>query len=437
MIKIQIDKTSQIPIYRQISKGLQAEISLMASGDKLPTIRSLAKNLNVNSATIANAYKDLEATGLVYGVAGSGVYVAKKENNHPEQIITSDFINFADAKTNYSLFSVDYFKNACNQVLLNYGSEAFKECPPAGYTGLCETISQEFKHKSTDDIQIITGINSSIKQFVDSFVGTGNVVLAEKPGLDTTAFLSKKAKVVEVVRDANGFQNLKALMDLYKPKFLFLMPNFQIPTSLCYTKANIKSIIDLCIRANAYIIEIDIVNDFYYNNIPPVSIKSLDTNGRVIYMKCFNKILASGLKIGYAAYPKSFGLPTAIVDMPSGFEQRIFNFYLQSNNFFTHGAFMRQEYGKVYNKLIKACHTYLLPYANFVKPNGGLGLWVSPKNLLTNEVYEKLLARKVIVSPGNMFATGNMPHFRLNFSNIPEDRITEGIGIISSVLAKG
>jgi len=191
-------------------------------------------------------------------------------------------------------------------------------------------------------------------------------------------------------------------------------------------------------RASAYAIEADSLSDFYYDDIPRVSMKSMDTHENVIYIKNFSNLLASGMKIGCIVYPQNFCKFEAFT--PSGYNQRIFDFYLRYGGFNEHAALMRHQYGRRYRKLIQACQTYLAPYANFTVPDGGLGLWVCPKGTQSHSEahFEKFLARRVIVSPGSMFSStrGNMPHFHISFANMPESRIAEGIGIISAVLAR-
>jgi len=435
--EISIDKTSALPLYRQISHALTTAMAMLPHATKLPTIRSLAQSLEVNNMTVVNAYKHLENSGAVYSVIGSGFYVAEKAAKKQETII-SDCINFADTTTDPAFFPVDAFRKACDHVLLRDGGMAFNESLPQGYAPLQKTISEQFVNTSPQNIQIIADISSAMEQFVEKFINPGDIVFVERPGLESTMFSSKKARVIEVSRTANGLQKLESLMKQHKPKYLFLMPNFQIPTGLCYTKQDLQHIIHLSLLNDTYIIEVDSLSDFYYGSHAPVSMKSLDMHDRVIYIKCFARMLASGLRIGYIAYPKVLcPLEEPLDAAPSGFIQRVFDFYLSHIGFLEHAALMRVQYGKRYRKLIQACQTYLSPYAHFTEPNGGLGLWINPKMVCNVEIFEKFLHRKVVVSPGHMFVSGKTSQFRINFSNIPEERIAEGIGIISSVLAKG
>ena len=78
-----ISNSSDIPIYLQISdqiKNLIISGSLLP-GDKLPSIRLLAKDLGISVITTKNAYLELESTGYIKTVAAKGSYVALKNVN--------------------------------------------------------------------------------------------------------------------------------------------------------------------------------------------------------------------------------------------------------------------------------------------------------------------------------------------------------------------
>lgn len=80
-----LDNTSRDPIYIQIEKSIIKYISLgiYQADEPLPSVRSLACELGINSNTVAKAYKELEASGVVYTQAGKGIFV-KSENSFDE-----------------------------------------------------------------------------------------------------------------------------------------------------------------------------------------------------------------------------------------------------------------------------------------------------------------------------------------------------------------
>jgi GntR family transcriptional regulator len=80
-IHFSLDQSDDVPIYRQIIKQIEYAIlsGRMKSGDRLPTIRSLAVELKTNPNTIAKAYGELEIRGILATQVGSGTYISNKK----------------------------------------------------------------------------------------------------------------------------------------------------------------------------------------------------------------------------------------------------------------------------------------------------------------------------------------------------------------------
>ncbi|NCE99058.1 GntR family transcriptional regulator [Emergencia sp. 1XD21-10] len=88
-----ISNASQQPIYEQIYLQIKNQIiaGMLAEGDALPSIRSLAKDLRISVITTKRAYDELEQEGFIYTVAGKGCFVAEQNTqlireNHLKQI---------------------------------------------------------------------------------------------------------------------------------------------------------------------------------------------------------------------------------------------------------------------------------------------------------------------------------------------------------------
>jgi len=315
------------------------------------------------------------------------------------------------------------------------GGTAFYNAESLGYQPLRDVIFSTAE-KRCGLIYIVNGLSHAVDALASKFISPGDVVLMERPGLQGigAAFLTRRAKVVEF--DVGDLDRITTLIKQHLPKFIFLVPNFQMPTGFCYSDSDKQRLIDLADDVGTYIIEADIFGDFYYDSKPRVTLKSLCD--RVIYIKSFSAALTVGLQIGFVDSPLDLTDYFSESSAPSGFVQRIFDFYLRSGKFQANINFMRHEYGKRYRKMIQACETYLSPYASFSVPGGGLGVWVSPCFPVDEEIFEKFLARQVVVSPGKLFSSSkrHIPDFRINFANVPEAQIAEGVGIIASVLAQ-
>ncbi len=92
-----IDLQSRIPIYEQVYKSTLIAImnGSLKQNDKLPTVREVAKDLGVNPNTIMKAYSLLERDGLIYTLAGRGVFLKEEDNEKVKNYLLKDFISVA------------------------------------------------------------------------------------------------------------------------------------------------------------------------------------------------------------------------------------------------------------------------------------------------------------------------------------------------------
>ena len=85
---IRLDYRDARPIYEQVRDGLRSLMvtGVLAAGEKLPSVRSLAMELAINPNTIQRAYGELEAEGYVYSVSGRGSFVAGTDSGQAQRI---------------------------------------------------------------------------------------------------------------------------------------------------------------------------------------------------------------------------------------------------------------------------------------------------------------------------------------------------------------
>lgn len=84
---IRLDYRDARPIYEQVRDGLRSMMvtGVLAAGDKLPSVRSLATELAINPNTIQRAYRELESEGYILSVAGKGSFVAQVDRLAEQQ----------------------------------------------------------------------------------------------------------------------------------------------------------------------------------------------------------------------------------------------------------------------------------------------------------------------------------------------------------------
>jgi len=443
---IPLDKSSD-PLYRQLSEGLAKLIATgkLAPDTKLPPIRQMARALGVINTTVVSAYKDLEHKAVVYSVAGSGTYVAQRmqATMPPIQLppdIAGDYINFASTTTEAALFPVAAFKRAFNTVMERDGAVAFGYDDGHGYAPLRESISHLMSGVGVtappDYVHIISNTEQGQRMLANAVIAPGDAIFVEYPAPQgaVAVFKAARAKIIEMPMTHSGpdFNALESLLKRYRPKLFYITPSFRPPMGTCCSTESRQHLLKLAHTHNAYIIEEDQLSDFYYDGNKRPPLKALDSEGKVIYIKNFSRVLAPGLGLGFMVCPGNMpGLKPSTDTMPPGYTQRAFDIFLRSGGYESHVAHMREVYGRRYQGILAAMRTYLTPFADFSTPGGGLSLWVTPH--IANDYTDKFLQRKVVVTPGQLY-DANMPGFRISFASVPEERIAEGIGIIASVM---
>ena len=438
-----LDKGIDIPLYQQLS---DAVIRLIGDGTlkadtKLPPIRQMAQVLGVNNTTVVSAYKDLEQKAAVYSVVGSGTYVAwpMRVGEPPVQalpVIDDEYINFAHTATEAALFPVAAFKRAFNAVMDRDGAAAFGYHDSQGYEALRESACLLLGGLGVGvcpDVHIISGAKQGLEMLASALLEPGDTVFVEGPASHEAVLSAGRAKVIEMpmAKDGPDFIGLEVLLKRHRPKLFYVVPAFFQPAGMCYSAESKRRLLEIASAYDAYIVEEDQLSDFYYDGIKRPPLQALDNGGRVIYIKNFSRILTPGVGIGFMACPSGMPEIRSADTPPPGYAQRAFDIFIRSGGFEAHAANMRRVYGRRYQKLVAAAHTYLAPIADFELPGGGLSLWVTPHHK-TADYADKFLQRKVVVSPGQLFAAEN--GFRISFAAVPEERIAEGIGVIASVL---
>lgn len=468
-INLPIDKASDIPLYIQLYEKLKAYIldGTLVNNYKLPTIRALSKKLSVNNITVINAYRLLEEEKLIYKKKGSGTYVMPYEAKasiicdflsdfeyediltEEEVILSEDIIDFSTASPDPELFPVVDFQNAVFEVLKKDGGRAFMYNDSKGYMPLRASIKTQVESygisADIDDIYIISGAQQGIDIISKALLSNGDYVFVENPTYSgaLSSFLSRGANIIQIplLDDGMDMKELEYRLNLIRPKFIYVMPNFQNPTGYSYSKRKMKHILLLCKKYDVLIVEDDYLSDLNYSDTPQNTLKSYDVENRVVYIKSFSKIFMPGLRLAYLIIPdaikKSIAKAKYLTDIStSGFMQRVLDFYLRKNIWDKHIDNMKREYGIRYLEAVRSVKKYLRG-ATFYKPNGGMNLWVKlPPDVSSEELCRRCRNKKVRITPGTVFLSKEEgeKYIRISFSAVKSDAIIKGIEIIGREL---
>lgn len=464
MYSFDLDKESHIPLYMQVYENIKDIIEKdLPKDDKLPSIRKLAKDLGVNNVTIVTAYKLLEQNGYVYSLKGSGTYI--KRIIHPTDMpyledenidllvsgilpLKKNTINFATISPRDDLFPVEEFKDSLIEVLNRDKGKAFLYPEVNGYkqlrTSIAKFLEENYEIISDEgQILITSGGQQAIDIISKTLIHPGDVVFTENPtyGGGVSSFKSRGAKIIDIpiLNGGIGTDQLEHLIRKHKPKFIYIMTNFQNPTTYSYDDKTKKILLELSYKYDFRIIEDDFLTDLYFGDEKKLPLKALDKMDRVILVKSFSKIFMPGVRIGFLNVPKDLTNQIVMAKYTteissSGFLQRSFDMYLRQGYWKAHIDNVRGIYSSKYRLMIDELSRLEKYNIEYTRPNGGLSIWVKlPESISSEKLYENCLKDNLLLVPGRLFyMEGDLyeNYIRLSFGSVSNDEIVKGISIL-------
>lgn len=464
---IQLNKTGEQHLYIQLYQKLKEliEKGILEENQKLPPIRRLAEQLDVNNVTVVNAYKLLEEEGLVVKKVGSGTYVAplvaKVDRDVPvdeemelmnqgQMTLKQNMISFATATPDPDLFPIQDVKNAINQVLERDGGEAFGYQESLGYLPLREAVCHYLASRQINcqvkNIQVVSGAQQGIDILAKALLNYGDIVFTEEPTYSgaISAFKSRGAKIIGIpVRpDGLDLEILEARLREYQPKFLYIMSTFQNPTGYSYSEAKKLRLLEIAREWGVVIVEDDCLSELYFSAEPSVPLRAMAGAGDVIYIKSFSKIFLPGFRIAFMVTPEEIigrmmaAKHTSDISS-SGLIQRTFDLLLRRGLWEKHIEGMRQIYQEKYQYFLRLLAEHIPSQVQYTIPQGGINFWLTlPEGYSSNQLYKQCIAEGVVFVPGSVFAPDGRPnrHFRLSIASVEEEEMLAGIRVLAQVI---
>ena len=223
---------------------------------------------------------------------------------------------------------------------------------------------------------------------------------------------------------------------------IFTTPSHQCPTTATMPLQRRKALLSKAQALDALIIEDDYEFEMSFLTPPSPALKSLDEDGRVIYVGSFSKSLFPGLRLGYLVGSAAFirearALRASVLRHPPGHIQRTAAYFLRLG----HYDALIKRMGKTYLQRSKVMEQAIADHSLEIAGkgmHGGSSFWMrAPNGCDTTELAAKLRAQSVLIEPGQAFFNDSTPpknYYRLAFSSIPADKINAGIAGIAAIL---
>lgn len=360
-------------------------------------------------------------------------------------------ISFAGGLPDPNLFPAEAMKAATDKILTENSNAALQYGLTLGRVSLREKIVEIMKREgvetTVDNIAITTGSQQAITVAAMLLLEEDSVIITENPSYlgAFAAFKPFATNYVGVNGDEDGMlmdELEKILKNTPKAKMIYVIPNFQNPSGRTWSLERRKMLLELATKYDLPILEDNAYGEVRFEGERIPSIKSIDTEGRVIYLGSFSKILSPGLRVGWACADKEVILKYELVknglDLQSAeLAQMQVDGFLEENDLDEHIAKINSVYKERRDIMLKTIDEEFPKGANYFYPQGGMFIWVElPSHVNTRELLVKAIQKKVGFVPGGSFYPNGdcESSMRLNFSTMENDKIVKGIKILGSIL---
>jgi 2-aminoadipate transaminase len=253
--------------------------------------------------------------------------------------------------------------------------------------------------------------------------------------------MAAQADVHQVSLDARGLlvdeldATLAGLAASGRPaKLVYVIPTFQNPTGRTLSLERRIAVLEVCARHDVLVVEDDPYGALRFSGEALPTLKSLDADGRVIYLGTLSKIFSPGLRVGWVAADHALlaklNLAKQAADLCSStLSQRLAVAFLSDPRAAALVDGLRGVYRARRDALCEALLRHLPPGSSWVTPEGGLFLWATlPEGLDTSDLLPRCLAANVAFVPGRAAYLDDQGSrsLRLNYSAVDQDTLREG-----------
>jgi len=439
-LAIQLSVNSNKCLYEQIYEYIKEEIrkGKLLAGEKLPSARSLAENLQVARSTVDYAYGQLVAEGYVEAKPQRGFFVSRveellqlqeispvlhekpgeglggrtgdgagrKNNDKPAKeaaLSPGDDIlyDFSPHAISMAEFPFATWKKITKNILVDANKEMFALGDARGDEELRETISR-YLHSSRGvnclPEQIIIGAGSDyLFMLLEKILGRHVPIAMEDPTYPRAykVFQSFAYEIIQVPMDDSGM-NVEELRKSHA-RVAYVMPSHQFPTGTVMPIGRRMELLKWAReKEDRYLIEDDYDSEFRYRSKPIPALQASDAAGKVIYMGTFSKSIAPAIRVGYMVLPpalleiyrRNCGFYASTV---SRIDQKILNEFIKEGYFERYLNKMRKIYREKHDYVLKLLEPFEKNF-EISGANAGLHLLLSSKRGIPEE--ELLLAAR-------------------------------------------
>lgn len=318
------------PLYRQVYERFRSAIAegTLKAGDRIPSARALAKEMGVARGTIEVAYSLLAAEGYIQARGQAGTIVAPDLQPQAAAPAVVAPVEAEDDELGWhrpprilpfqmGIPALDAFPR---KLWARLGARQLRglqaadlSYPPSdGLPDLRIAVAAYLRvargiHCQPAQVYITSGYNFTMQLIIQALLVPGDRVWVEDPGYPPTRALLAQVRLdaVPVPVDADGLMVAEGVARAGQARAAVVTPAHQSPLSMSLSLPRRQALLDWAERSQAWIVEDDYDGEYRYVSRPLPALKSLDTQGRVLYAGSFSKVLFPGMRLAYLVVPEA------------------------------------------------------------------------------------------------------------------------------------
>ena len=468
--------TLQQQIQTMVSAGILS--GRFRTGDKLPSSRKLAHHLGISRITVTLAYSELLSLDYLDAQSRSGYFVSKNAPRRTVFDLSSESSRGSvdwnrtisqrysgqivpQKPENWVSFPYNFIYGQADETLFDHRNWRLCALQALGKRDFASTTADYFERDDKEltkiiarqtlprrgivarpeEILITLGAQNALWLCAQVLLNQRRTAAMENPGypglraiLDHT-----RCHVVSIDVDHDGMQFESLPPDV---NAVFVTPSHQCPTNATMPVGRRRSLLTHAASQGYVVIEDDYEFEISFANPPAPALKSLDRDGRVIYVGSFSKSLFPGLRLGYIVGAEPFiaearALRATVLRHPPGHIQRTVANFLSLGHYDALLSRMSQAFQHRREVMADAIRQHGLTVARS-GISGGSSFWMrAPDAVDTRGLAARLRSKGVLIEPGNVFFDpGAMPqsYYRLAYSSVDSRKIPEGIRLIADAI---
>jgi GntR family transcriptional regulator / MocR family aminotransferase len=476
-----LDRRSPAPLYRQLYEGFRDAIleRRLRAGQRIPSTRSLARELQISRLPLLNAFEQLAAEGYLHSRTGSGTFVATvpSKSRPParspmavrgKRPVSRDTDFLLAGETDpwlggrgpfrVSEPAADRFPHQIWSRLVGRHARAARGNlrslhygDPMGHRPFREAVAEYLRTAravrcEADQVMVVSGSQQALSLAARVLIEPGGSVWVEEPGYGGAHAVLKLrgARLVPVPVDEEGLDVSAGVERSPDASAVYVTPSHQYPLGMVMSASRRLQLLQWASKTGSWIIEDDYDSEYRYGSPPIASLQGLDRDSRVLYVGTFSKILFPALRLGYVVIPPDlvdrFAAVRDATDIfPPTFPQAVLADFIRQGHFARHLRRTRALYRERRDALVAALREELGDALQILGDDAGMHLVATSTRVRDDrEVSIRAARRGLWAMPLSScyLGTPSRRGFVLGFAGADKEELRSGVRRLKEAIGR-